>query len=100
MNHLLSLASVPQVSARSQTAWLDYLAVIDSARAKLLNSRWARSREFQTQAMYFISLLQQFGFNTYLGPRQAFPAFYQHLMFTPVEHAWGAPCPDFRYHWT
>jgi NAD(P)-dependent dehydrogenase (short-subunit alcohol dehydrogenase family) len=21
-------------------------------------------------------------------------------MFTPVEHAWGAPCPDFRYHWT
>jgi hypothetical protein len=100
MNHLLSLASVPQVSARSQTAWLDYLAIIDSSRAKLLNSRWARSREFQTQAMYFISLLQQFGFNTYLGPRQAFPAFYQHLMFTPVEHAWGAPCPDFRYHWT
>jgi len=97
---ILAPVSPELVSAPAQAAWRDYLAVIDSARAQLLNSRWARSRQFQTQAMYFISLLQQFGFNTYLGPRQAFPTFYQHLMFTPVEHAWGAPCPDFRYHWT
>jgi hypothetical protein len=101
MQDTMTLAAVPDiVSAKAQAAWRDYLAVIDAARAQLLNSRWSRSPGFQTQAMQFISLLQQFGFNTYLGPRPAFPSFYQHLMFTPVEHAWGAPCPDFRYHWT
>ncbi len=100
MSHTLSLASVPAVSTQAQSAWLSYLAEIDAARAKLLNSSWAASEGFQTQAMYYVSMLQQFGFNTYLGPRPAFPSFYQHLMFTPVEHAWGSPCPDFRYHWT
>lgn len=84
----------------SDQAWRDYLASIDAARSKALSWKHAQSPEMRTQAMYYVSLMQAFGFNTYMGPRTAFPTFFSHLMFTPVEYSWGAPCPDFRYHWT
>ena len=81
-------------------AWKDYLRVIDEARELALISRWAASPQLAAQAMYYVSMLQAFGFNLYMAPRQAFPTFFSHTIFTPVEYAWGAPSPDFRYHWT
>jgi hypothetical protein len=81
-------------------AWRAYLGSIDETRRLALASRWAQSPANRAQAMYYISMLQAFGFNLYLAPRQAYPTFYSHLIFTPVEYNWGAPCPDFRYHWT
>jgi len=84
----------------SDRAWKDYLESIDAARTKALSWKLAQSPEMRTQGMYYVSLMQAFGFNTYMGPRTAFPTFFSHLMFTPVEYSWGAPSPDFRYHWT
>ncbi|TWH87079.1 DUF1214 domain-containing protein [Novosphingobium taihuense] len=81
-------------------AWNEYQKAIDEARRAALDWRFAQSPEMRTQAMYFISMMQAFGFNTYMGPRTAYPTFFSHLMFTPVEYNWGAPSPDFRYHWT
>ena len=87
-------------SGEGDPAWQDYLKVIDAARRRALASRWAQTPMNRAQAMYYISMLQAFGFNLYMAPRQAYPTFYSHLIFTPVEYNWGAPSPDFRYHWT
>ncbi len=84
----------------SQQAWSDYQRDIDQVRTSALASRWAQTPQGRPQVMYYISMLQAFGFNLYMGPRQAYPTFFSHLIFTPVEYAWGAPSPDFRYHWT
>jgi len=81
-------------------AWAEYLRTIDEARGIALDWRWSKTPAMRSQAMYFISMMQAFGFNTYMGPRTAYPTFFSHLMFTPVEYNWGAPSPDFRYHWT
>jgi hypothetical protein len=88
------------MSEDAELAWREYLRIIDEARSAALSSRWARPPANRAQAMYYISLLQAFGFNIYMGPRQAYPTFYSHLFFTPIEYTWGAPSPDFRYHWT
>jgi hypothetical protein len=85
---------------QSDQAWSEYLQAIDAARTTALGWRWAQTPQMRAQAMYFISMMQAFGFNTYMGPRTAYPTFFSHLMFTPVEYNWGAPSPDFRYHWT
>jgi hypothetical protein len=84
----------------ADAVWKEYLAAIDEARQTALDWRFAQSPEMRTQAMYFIAMMQAFGFNTYMAPRTAYPTFFSHLMFTPVEYNWGAPSPDFRYHWT
>ena len=87
-------------STVSDQAWAAYTQAINTARVTALNWRWTTSPEMRTQAMYYISMMQAFGFNTYMGPRTAYPTFFSHLLFTPVEYNWGAPSPDFRYHWT
>lgn len=84
----------------ADAAWANYLRVIDEARTLALTSRWAHSPQLRAQAEYYISMLQAFGFNLYMAPRHAYPTFYSHTVFTPVEYQWGAPSPDFRYHWT
>jgi hypothetical protein len=87
-------------STPADRAWSEYLRSIDEARTIALDWRWSKTPAMRCQAMYFISMMQAFGFNTYMGPRAAYPTFFSHLMFTPVEYNWGAPSPDFRYHWT
>jgi hypothetical protein len=94
------VASTAAVASGADQAWRDYLQVIDKARSRALASRWAQTPINRAQAMYYISMLQAFGFNLYMAPRQAYPTFFSHLIFTPVEYNWGAPSPDFRYHWT
>lgn len=84
----------------SDAAWVAYQQSIDAARSKALSWRWTQTPELRAQAMYYISMVQAFGFNTYMAPRTAYPTFFSHLFFTPVEYNWGAPSPDFRYHWT
>jgi hypothetical protein len=81
-------------------AWREYLEAIDAARTRALSWSWAQTPQMRAQAMYYISMTQAFGFNTYMAPRTVYPTFFSHLMFTPVEYNWGAPSPDFRYHWT
>ena len=81
-------------------AWSDYQRVVDDARSRALSSSWASTPQLRAQAAYYISMLQAFGFNLYMAPRQAYPTFFSHTVFTPVEYQWGAPSPDFRYHWT
>jgi hypothetical protein len=97
---LPTATSAAPAPAADDAAWREHLSVIEAAREKALRSRWGQSPQNRAQAMYFISMLQAFGFNTYMGPRQAYPTFFSDLFFTPVEYNWGAPCPDFRYHWT
>lgn len=92
--------SAPGRSPVADAAWRDYLRVIDEAREMALNSRWANTPQLAAQGQYYVSMLQAFGFNLYMAPRQIFPTFFSHTIFTPVEYAWGAPSPDFRYHWT
>lgn len=87
-------------STPADLAWSEYLRTIDEARTIALDWRWSKTPAMRSQAMYFICMVQAFGFNTYMGPRTAYPTFFSHLMFTPVEYNWGAPSPDFRYHWT
>lgn len=89
-----------ETATNSDQVWSDYLKAVDEARTTALNWRWAQTPAMRAQAMYFISMMQAFGFNTYMGPRTPYPTFFSHLMFTPVEYNWGAPSPDFRYHWT
>lgn len=84
----------------SDTAWAEYQQVVDAARSRALASSWASTPQLRAQAMYYISMLQAFGFNLYMAPRHAYPTFLSHTVFTPVEYQWGAPSPDFRYHWT
>jgi len=81
-------------------AWQDYQRVVDEARTAALTSSWAHSPQLRAQAQYYVSMLQAFGFNLYMAPRQSYPTFFSHTIFTPVEYGWGAPSPDFRYHWT
>jgi hypothetical protein len=81
-------------------AWASYQSVVDEARTLALTSHWAQTPQLRAQAEYYISMLQAFGFNLYMAPRQAFPTFFSHTIFTPLETSWGAPSPDFRYHWT
>ncbi len=88
------------MTTTADQAWKDYQAAIDEARRVALDWKFAQSPQMRTQGMYFISMMQAFGFNTYMAPRTAYPTFFSHLMFTPVEYNWGAPSPDFRYHWT
>jgi hypothetical protein len=84
----------------TDAAWADYQRVIDEARTRAMTSSWASTPQLRAQAAYYISMLQAFGFNLYMAPRQAYPTFFSHTIFTPVEYQWGAPSPDFRYHWT
>ncbi|MBO9376207.1 DUF1214 domain-containing protein [Sphingomonas histidinilytica] len=84
----------------TDAAWADYQRVIDQARTRAMTSSWASTPQLRAQAAYYISMLQAFGFNLYMAPRQAYPTFFSHTIFTPVEYQWGAPSPDFRYHWT
>jgi hypothetical protein len=81
-------------------AWNTYISMVEEAKSIALNSRWGQSPRNRAQALYFISMLQAYGFNTYMGPRQTYPTFFSHHFYTPVEYTWGSPCPDFRYHWT
>lgn len=97
----MQLASAPPgVTGASQQAWEYYLESLDSARAKVLSSPWARGETERAQALYYIQMLSAFGFNIYTAPRQAYPNFYTHTIFSPFEYAFGAPCPDFHYRWT
>jgi hypothetical protein len=88
------------VPPASQEAWQNYLTAIDEARAMVLNSAWARTPVDRAQGLYYIQMLQTFGFNIYTAPRQAYPNFYTHSIFLPFELGFGAPAPDFFYHWT
>ena len=84
----------------SDAAWSAFQQSVDESRSRALAWRWAQTPEARAQAMYYIAMTQAFGFNTYMAPRTAYPTFFSHLFFTPVEYNWGAPSPDFRYHWT
>jgi len=86
--------------AASDEAWRAYLRVIDEARTLVLDSDWARTPTDRAQGLYYIQMLQAFGFNIYTAPRQAYPHFYTHSIFMPFEYGFGAPAPDFFYHWT
>jgi hypothetical protein len=86
--------------ATEADAWRSYLAMVEEAKSLALASHWIQSPQERAQALYFISMLQAYGFNTYMGPRQAYPTFFSHHFYTPVEYNWGAPSPDFRYYWT
>lgn len=87
-------------TARSDAAWRDYLKAVDDARAMVMGSAWARTPTDRAQGLYYIQMLQAFGFNIYTAPRQAYPNFYTHSIFLPFELGFGAPAPDFFYHWT
>jgi len=97
----MDFAEVPAtVPPASQQAWQDYLTAIDEARALAMGSAWARTPVDRAQGLYYIQMLQTFGFNIYTAPRQAYPNFYTHSIFLPFELGFGAPAPDFFYHWT
>ena len=48
----------------SDQAWSVYLQAIDAARTTALGWRWAQTPQMRAQALYFISMMQAFGFNT------------------------------------
>lgn len=97
----MQLAPTPKfATAASQGVWEEYLRTIDEARALVLNSRWADDPVACAQGQYLIQMLQAFGFNIYMAPRQNYPHFYSHTVFLPFEAGFGAPCPDFFYRWT
>ena len=68
-------------SAATENAWRSYLEAIDEARTFALNSRWAQTPKARAQALYYIAMMQAFGFNTYMGPRQAYPAFLSPILY-------------------
>jgi hypothetical protein len=97
----MEFAKVPAtVLPASQEVWQNYLRTIDEARAMVMGSAWARTPVDRAQGLYYIQMLQTFGFNIYTAPRQAYPNFYTHSIFLPFELGFGAPAPDFFYHWT
>jgi hypothetical protein len=97
----MDLSPTPNYApAASQHVWEEYLRTIDQARALALNSRWAADPTACAQAQYLIQMLQAFGFNVYMAPRQHYPHFYMQTIFLPFESGFGAPCPDFHYRWT
>lgn len=84
----------------SEAAWREYLEHLERARERVLSSRWATSAVERAQGAYYVQMLNSFGFNMYLAPRQAYPHFYTQTIFMPFESSFGAPCPDFHYRWT
>lgn len=90
----------PHASAETQAAWRDYLGDVEAARTMVLSQPYAADPTVRAQGLYLIQMLQTFGFNIYVAPRQAFPNFYIHSIFMPFEMGFGAPCPDFFYRWT
>lgn len=97
----MDLSPTPKFApSGAQRAWEEYLTAIDEARALVLNSRWAADPVACAQAQYLIQMLQAFGFNVYMAPRQRYPHFYMQTIFLPFESGFGAPCPDFHYRWS
>ena len=72
---------------------------LDEARALVLGAAISRDPAVRAQGLYLLQMLQAFGFNIYVAPRQAYPNFYLHSIFMPFESGFGAPCPDFFYRW-
>ena len=84
----------------SDKAWENYLRTLAEVRREAMNGMWGRTPQNRAQAQYYISMSEQYAFQLHMAPRQAFPSFLTSQFHTPAEIGWGAPCPDFRYHWT
>ena len=72
---------------------------LEEARALVLGAEISADPAVRAQGLYLLQMLQAFGFNIYVAPRQAYPNFYLHSIFMPFESGFGAPCPDFFYRW-
>ena len=72
---------------------------LEAARELVLHAEISQDPAVRAQGLYLLQMLQAFGFNIYVAPRQAYPNFYLHSIFMPFESGFGAPCPDFFYRW-
>src|SRR5437899_89760 len=72
---------------------------LEAARKLVLHAEISQDPAVRAQGLYLLQMLQAFGFNIYVAPRQAYPNFYLHSIFMPFESGFGAPCPDFFYRW-
>lgn len=80
-------------------SWEECQRNVAAARALVLQAEISKDPVVRAQGLYLLQMLQAFGFNIYVAPRQAYPNFYVHSIFMPFEAGFGAPCPDFFYHW-
>jgi hypothetical protein len=93
-------APILHSNADTEAAWREYRDDVEAARNMVLSQPCSADPQVRAQGLYLIQMLQAFGFNIYVAPRQAYPNFYVHAIFMPFEMGFGAPCPDFFYRWT
>lgn len=97
---LLPLPTPAYVPVETEQAWREYQNNLDIARNAVLAESYCQDPLIRAQGLYLIQMLQTFGFSVFMAPRQAYPNFYFQNIFLPFESGFGAPCPDFSYHWT
>ena len=92
----LSARTADAPSASVQEAWQRYGAAVAEGRTRLLATDAARDPQLRAQGLYFLQSLEGLGFETYVAPRQEYPA--MHVAYMPLELSWGMTNPDFVYH--
>ncbi|HSV35319.1 MAG TPA: hypothetical protein VLI46_07160, partial [Ramlibacter sp.] len=66
-------------------SWQECQRNIGEARALVLQAEISKDPVVRAQGLYLLQMLQAFGFNIYVAPRQAYPNFYVHSIFMPFE---------------
>jgi hypothetical protein len=82
----------------AQAAWLRLQETFRANRERFLASEFVHDPELRAQGLYFLQAQEVSAFNTYVAPRQQYPALYVQSIFMPLELSWGMPNPDFLNH--
>ncbi|CAN7539324.1 DUF1214 domain-containing protein [Phenylobacterium sp. LjRoot219] len=91
-------SAAPAVNSPAQAAWLRYQETLRLNRERFLASEFVSDPQLRAQGLYFLQSQEVSAFNTYVAPRQQYPALYVQSMFMPLELSWGMPNPDFLNH--
>jgi hypothetical protein len=91
-------AGAATAEASAQAAWLRLQDTFRANRERFLASEFVQDPQLRAQGLYFLHSQEVSAFNTYVAPRQQYPALYVQSMFMPLELSWGMPNPDFLNH--
>lgn len=76
-------------------AWQRYSDTMRDLHRQFMASPWAQLPEQRAQGLYLLQAMEVMGFNTYVAPRQDYPALK--VSYPPLELSWGMTNPDFFY---
>lgn len=86
------------IESPAQAEWQRLQEIFRANRERFLASEFVQDPQLRAQGLYFLQSQEVSAFNTYIAPRQQYPALYVQSMFMPLELSWGTPNPDFLNH--